>query len=96
MSYIHCSCEVYKTLFCFLYGIGRQHNIMVLKNRYLVNDLETLTHGNRKQLPHNQMTHRSISDVIKLLQNCTEENAILLHGQLTVYRRDDINAVIQL
>ena len=38
--------------------------IHYLHEIYLANDLETLSHGKRKQLPHNQMTHRSITNVL--------------------------------
>ena len=63
---------------------------MALKESYLTNGLETRIHGNKKQLPHNKMTHRAITNVVKFLQNYAEENAILLPGRMPGYRRDDI------
>ena len=89
MSFIHHSHEVCKTTFCFLYGVGRKR-IMALKESYLANGLETRVHGNRKRLPHNQMTHRAITNVVKFLENYAEENAILLPGRIPSYKRDDI------
>ena len=89
MSFIHHSHEVCKTTFCFLYGVGRKR-IMALKDSYLANGLETRVHGNRKRLPHNQMTHRAITNVVKFLENYAEENAILLPGRIPSYKRDDI------
>lgn len=89
ISFIHHSHDICKTTFCFLYGVGRRR-IMALKESYLANGLETRIHGNKKQLPHNQMTHRAITNVVKFLQNYAEENAILLPGRIPGYRRDDI------
>lgn len=89
ISFIHHSHEVCKTTFCFLYGVGRRR-IMALKDSYLANGLETRVHGNRKQPPHNRMTHRAITNVVTFLQNYAEENAILLPGRLPSHRRDDI------
>lgn len=63
---------------------------MALKDSYLANGLETRVHGNRKRLPHNQMTHRAITNVVKFLENYAEENAILLPGRIPNYKRDDI------
>ena len=63
---------------------------MALKDSYLANGLETRKHGNRKRLPHNQMTHRAITNMVKFLENYAEENAILLPGRIPNYKRDDI------
>ena len=89
LSFIHHSHEVCKTTFCFLYGVGRRR-IMALKDSYLANGLETRIHGNRKRLPHNQMTHRAMTNMVKFLENYAEENAILLPGRIPNYKRDDI------
>ena len=78
--------EVCKTTFYFLYGVGRR-SIMALKDSYLANGLETRVHGNREDLPYNQMTHIAISHIVKFLKNYTEENAILLPGQIHDYKR---------
>ena len=63
---------------------------MALKDSYLANGLETRIYGNRKWLPHNQMTYRAITNMVKFLENYAEENAILLPGQIPNYKRDDI------
>ena len=89
LSFMHHAHEVCKTTFCFLYGVGRRR-IMALKESYLTNGLETRIHGNSKKLPHNHMTHRAITNVVKFLQNYAEENAILLPGRIPGYKRDDI------
>ena len=86
---MHHAHEVCKTTFGFLYGVGRWW-IMSLKESYLWNGLETCIHGNTKGLPHNQMTHRAICNVVKFLQNYAQQNAILLPGRLPNYKKDDI------
>ena len=88
ISFIHHSHEVCKTTFCFLYGVGRRR-IMALKDSYLANGLETRVHGNREDLPYNQMTHIAISHIVKFLKNYAEVNAILLPGQIHDYKRDN-------
>ena len=80
-TFTHHAHEVCKTTFCFLYGIGRRR-IMALKESYLTNGLETCIHGNRKKLPHNQLTQATITNFVKFLQSYTEENAILLPGRI--------------
>ena len=62
---------------------------MALKDSYLANGLETRVHGNREDLPYNQMTHIAISHIVKFLKNYAEENAILLPGQIHDYKRDN-------
>ena len=89
ITFMHHAHEVCKTTFGFLYGVGRRR-IMALKESYLLNGLETRIHGNTKRLPHNQMTHRAICNVVKFLQNYAEQNAILLPGRLPNYKKDDI------
>ena len=89
ITFMHHAHEVCKMTFGFLYGVGRRR-IMALKDSYLENGLETRIHGNTKRLPHNQMTHRAICNVVKFLQNYAEQNAILLPGRLPNYKKDDI------
>lgn len=89
LSFMHHAHEVCKTTFCFLYGVGRRR-VMAIKDNYLTNGLETRIHGNRKKLPHNHTTHTAITNLVKFLQNYTEDNAILLPGRIPGYKRDDI------
>ena len=89
ITFMHHANEVCKTTFGFLYGLG-WWRIMALKESYLSKGLETRIQGNTKQPPHNQMTHWSICNVVKFLQNYAEQNAILLLSCLPNYKKDDI------
>ena len=89
MMYMHEGHEVCKKTFCFLYGIGKDR-FRAVKEHYLVNGLETRTHGNKKRLPHNASSPETIQNVVTFLQNYAEENAILLPARIPSHKRDDI------
>ena len=78
-----------KKTFCFLYGIGKDR-LRSVKEHYLANGLETRVHGNTKRLPRNHNSPETINNVVKFLQNYTEETAIVLPGRIPGYKRDDI------
>ena len=60
-----------------------------LKKHYHKNGIATRQHGNKGRFPANSLARYDIDKLLTFLDNYSEENAILLPGRITGYKRDD-------
>lgn len=66
----------------------RKYN--TVKQAYLKNGLESISHGNSNRLPHHGFTTDDLRNIVTFLTNFSEENAILLPGRIPGYKRCDL------
>ena len=52
--------------------------------------MDSQIHKNTKHFPSKKVSHEDIVRLIKLVQNYTEANVILLRGRIHGYKRDDL------
>ena len=61
-----------------------------LIRHYKACGLEPRVHGNAHRLPKHTLSHEAIKDVVRFLQNYTEQHGLLLPGRVPGYSRSDI------
>ena len=61
-----------------------------LKASYLATGLTTRVHGNANRQPKHALKLDEVKTLVTFLNNYAEKNAILLHGRIPEYKRDDI------
>lgn len=87
---MHHGYSVCKVTFAFLYGIGINHQVLVIRKHFHQQGLEPHTHQNTKQLPAQTLSFDDINRIVKYLQRYTKQHAILLPGRVPGYKRDDV------
>ena len=88
-TYMHHGHHLCKATCNFLHGVGN-HRVKAIKQSYLSNGLSVCTHVNYKRMPHNALTYRQLSNLIKFIQNYAEQHAILLPGRMLKFKRDNM------
>ena len=81
-TYMHHGHHLCKSTYNFLHGVGN-YQVKAIKQSYLSNGLSVRTHGNYKGMPHNALTYRQLSNLVKFIQNYAEQHAILLPGRIS-------------
>ena len=89
IGYMHNGRQLCRKTYNFLHGVGK-HRVPAIKNSYINDGLTPRVHGNSKATPHNALSFKHISNLVKFIQNYSEQNAILLPGRIPGYKRDDI------
>ena len=87
-TFLHGGRRVCLKTFLFLHDISTK-KYKALKRHYHENGIATRQHGNEGRLPANTMTRDDINNLLRFLDNYSEENAILLPGRIPGYKRDD-------
>lgn len=88
-TYMHHGHHLCKATYNFLHGVG-SHRVKAVRQSYLQNGLSTRSHGNAKIIPHNALSFTQITNLVKFIQNYSEQHAILLPGRIPGYKRDDL------
>ena len=66
------------------------HRVKGIRESYFQNGLTPRCLGNSGRSSHNALTYKQINNIIKFIQNCAEQNAILLPGCIPAQKRDDL------
>ncbi|TKS67847.1 hypothetical protein D9C73_000829 [Collichthys lucidus] len=77
------------TLSCTDIDVFKDRLAALLKH-YLENGVTQRTHGNKGKLPKHALEVNDIERVVTFIHNYAEENAVLLHGRIPGYKRDDL------
>ena len=87
--HLHQSKVICQVMFMFFHGIGtkRLKNIV---HSVKVHGITPRTHGNKKRLPKNALSMKSMENVVRFLLNYVEQHGLLLPGRIPGYSRDDI------
>ena len=89
IAYMHSGQQLCRKTYNFLHSVGK-HRVPAIKKSYLNNGLCPRTHGNSKVTPHNALSFKHITNLVKFIQNYSEQNSILLRAEFPGYKRDDI------
>ena len=92
VTFMHRGYHLCRNTHMFLYGVSK-HHIQSIKEHVLEHGLVTRTHGNTRRLPHPALTLDAILNVLRFITNYAEQNAILLPGRISQFKRDDIQVL---
>ena len=92
MEYKHKGYTICRKTFTFLHDISH-HKVQAIKTHFSENGLAVRVHGNSQNSPHNALTYERILNLLRFIQNYTEQNAILLPGRIPGFKRDDIKVL---
>ena len=78
--------------FTFLHDISH-HKVQALKTHFSENGLTVRMHVNTQKCPHNTLTFDRVLNLLRFIQNYSEQNAILLPGRIPGFKLDNIKVL---